>query len=78
MIKCPWQKDLIKYDEILKFSDGLKGFYRVLQKTQFLTWEQDGVFLDMGITTEEEEQQLSVEEIIKIAESFKLRDTGVK
>jgi hypothetical protein len=72
--------DVIKYDEILEFGDGLKGYYRVHQKTQFFTWEQDGVFLDMGVTTEDEEQVLSVEEIIKIAESFEKwkLDTAVK
>lgn len=68
--------DNIIYDEIIEFGDGLKGFYRVYQTRQFFTWEQDGVFLDMAITTEDEEQLLSVEEIIKIAESFKKWDTG--
>ena len=66
----------IIYDEIINFGEGLKGFYRVYQTRQFFTWEQDGVLLNMGITTEDEEQLLSLEEIIKIAESFKKWNTG--
>ncbi|MCA1054328.1 hypothetical protein LCM10_04955 [Rossellomorea aquimaris] len=63
-------QDHIKYDKIVKFGDDLEGFYRVHQNTQFFTWDQDGVFLDMAITTEDEDQRLTVEEIVKIAESF--------
>ena len=66
----------IRYDEIIEFGDGLKGFYRVYKTRQFFTWEQDCVFLYMGITTEDEAQLLSVEEIIKIAESFKKWNMG--
>ena len=66
----------IRYDEIIEFGDDLKGFYRVYKTRQFFTWKQDGVSLDMGITTEDEEQLLSIEEIIKIAESFKKWNIG--
>jgi len=66
----------INYDEIIQFGDGLKGFYRVYQTKQFFTWKQNGVFLDMAITTEAEKQLLSIEEIINIAESFKVWETG--
>ncbi|WP_096203184.1 hypothetical protein [Bacillus sp. FJAT-45350] len=68
--------DNIIYDEIVEFGDGLKGFYRVHQTRQFFVWEQGGVFIDMAVTTEDETQLLSVEEIVKIAESFKKLDTG--
>ncbi|GGD08745.1 hypothetical protein [Pontibacillus salipaludis] len=63
-------RDLINYDEIHKFGNSLKGYYRVFETKQFFIWEQDGVMVDMVIKTEGDKSLLSIEELIKIAESF--------
>lgn len=64
-------EDFTAFDELIQLGDGREGKYEWNGTAQDFHWEENGVIYGLTITTGDKEP-LAKDEVIKIAESFKL------